>query len=114
MLSRAIGSSRHLALTIFQRFGLVPFRDVLPPHVFGAAAADADCAPPGGRASCTPGEKAGETPAPPNLGGVHLARLGAMPSSAWACFPRRRRAHPSLRADESMAPNATSPRKPLT
>jgi hypothetical protein len=50
MLSRTIGSSRHLALTVFQRFGLVPFRDVLPPHVFAAAAADAGCAPQRARA----------------------------------------------------------------
>ena len=45
MLSRAIGSSRHLALIVFQRFGLVPFRDVLPPHLFAAVAVDAGCAP---------------------------------------------------------------------
>lgn len=45
MLSGSIGSARRSALTIFQRFGLVPFRDVLPPQVFAAAAAEAGCSP---------------------------------------------------------------------
>ena len=88
MLSGSIGSSRRLDLTILQRFSFVPFRDVLPPHLFGAAAADADCAPPGGRASCTLGCHA--------LVGVGMSG----------------RRHGD--ADDAMAPNATSPRKSLT
>jgi hypothetical protein len=44
-LMASIGSRRRCASTILQRFGLAPFREVLPPEVFTAAARKADCAP---------------------------------------------------------------------
>lgn len=40
-----IGARRRYAAIIFQRFGLAPFREVLPPDLFVAAAREADCAP---------------------------------------------------------------------
>lgn len=41
----SIGSQNACASTIFQRFGLAPFRGILPPEVFVAAAHDGGCAP---------------------------------------------------------------------
>ncbi len=41
----SIGSHRRCALTVFQKFGLAPFRGILPPEVFEQAALQADCAP---------------------------------------------------------------------
>ncbi len=41
----SIGYQKACASTIFQRFGLVPFRGILPPEVFVAAARDGGCAP---------------------------------------------------------------------
>ena len=40
-----IGSHRRFALTVFQKFGLAPFRGILPPEVFKEAAHQAHCAP---------------------------------------------------------------------
>jgi hypothetical protein len=40
-----IGSPRRCASTILQKFGLAPFRAILPPEVFVAAAREAGCAP---------------------------------------------------------------------
>lgn len=40
-----IGSHRQSAAQIFQNFGLVPFRRILPPEVFANAARDGGCAP---------------------------------------------------------------------
>ena len=41
----AIGSRNCCASTVFQRFGLAPFRKILSPEVFAAAARRGDCAP---------------------------------------------------------------------
>lgn len=40
-----IGSQRCCAAAIFQKFGLAPFRQILPPDLFARAACDAGCAP---------------------------------------------------------------------
>lgn len=40
-----IGSHRRCALTVLQKFGLAPFRDILPPEVFEEAAHKGHCAP---------------------------------------------------------------------
>ena len=40
-----IGSHRRFALAVFQKFGLAPFRGILPPEVFKEAAHQAHCAP---------------------------------------------------------------------
>lgn len=40
-----IGSVRRSTTLIFQRFGLAPFRDILPPEAFDAAARHAGCQP---------------------------------------------------------------------
>lgn len=40
-----IGSRQRYALTVFQKFGLAPFRDILPPEVFKKSAHQARCAP---------------------------------------------------------------------
>lgn len=41
----SIGSVRRSTTLIFQRFGLAPFRNILPPEVFDAAARHAGCQP---------------------------------------------------------------------
>lgn len=41
----SIGSHQHCALTVFQKFGLAPFRDILPPEVFKESARQSRCAP---------------------------------------------------------------------
>ncbi len=41
----SIGSRHRCASLILQQFGLAPFREILPPEVFGAAAREADCTP---------------------------------------------------------------------
>ncbi len=41
----SIGAHRRYAAILFQRFGLAPFREVLPPDLFAAAAREADCTP---------------------------------------------------------------------
>jgi hypothetical protein len=40
-----IGAHRRCALTVFQKFGLAPFRRILPPECFAAAARVGRCAP---------------------------------------------------------------------
>ena len=40
-----IGFHRRFALAVFQKFGLAPFRDILPPNVCNEAAHQAHCAP---------------------------------------------------------------------
>lgn len=41
----SIGSHRRGALVVFQKFGLAPFRRILPPEIFAAAARAGCCAP---------------------------------------------------------------------
>lgn len=41
----SIGSNQHCALTVFQKFGLAPFRDILPPEVFKESARQSRCSP---------------------------------------------------------------------
>jgi hypothetical protein len=41
----SIGSLRHSTTIIFQRFGLTPFREILPPEAFQAAAFQSGCQP---------------------------------------------------------------------
>ena len=41
----SIGPRRHCASFILQRFGLAPFREILPPEIFVAVAREAGCAP---------------------------------------------------------------------
>ena len=41
----SIGPHKRGASLILQRFGLAPFREILPPEVFVTAACEADCAP---------------------------------------------------------------------
>jgi hypothetical protein len=41
----AIGSARRDAVTLFQKFGLAPFRAILPPEEFASVARQTDCAP---------------------------------------------------------------------
>ena len=40
-----IGSRRRSALAVFQKFGLAPFREILPPEIFATAACVGSCAP---------------------------------------------------------------------
>lgn len=40
-----IGSHRRSALAVFQKFGLAPFREILPPDIFAMAARVGSCAP---------------------------------------------------------------------
>jgi len=41
----SIGSHQRCALTVFQKFGLAPFRKILPPEIFKVSARQARCAP---------------------------------------------------------------------
>ncbi len=41
----SIGSHRRCALAVFQKFGLAPFRGILPPDIFEEAARKAPCVP---------------------------------------------------------------------